>query len=67
MKKFNKVKIFREFNENFNISDAIDSKFELIGADMDEILDAINIINESYKYKAAKLKPVDWSLLTICI
>lgn len=34
---------------------------------MDEILDAINIINESYKYKAAKLKPVDWSLLTICI
>jgi len=44
-----------------NISDVSDSKFELIGPDMDEILDAINFINENYK--GVKLIPMDWSLL----
>lgn len=55
------IKSFGEFNENLNISDVSDSKFELIGPDMDEILDAINFINENYK--GVKLKPMDWSLL----
>ena len=55
------IKSFGEFNENLNISDVSDSKFELIGPDMDEILDAINFINENYK--EVKLKPMDWSLL----
>ena len=55
------IKRFGEFNENLNISDVSDSKFELIGPDMDEILDAIKFINENYK--GVKLKPMDWSLL----
>ena len=55
------IKSFGEFNENLNISDVSDSKFELIGPDMDEILDAIKFINENYK--GVKLKPMDWSLL----
>lgn len=55
------IKSFGEFNENLNLSDVSDSKFELIGPDMDEILDAINFINENYK--GVKLKPMDWSLL----
>ena len=55
------IKRFGEFNENLNLSDVSVSKFELIGPDMDEILDAINFINENYK--GVKLKPMDWSLL----
>lgn len=55
------IKRFGEFNENLNISDVSDSKFELIGPDMDKILDAIKFINENYK--GVKLKPMDWSLL----
>lgn len=55
------IKSFGEFNENLNLSDVSDSKFELIGTDMDEISDAINFINENYK--GVKLKPMDWSLL----
>ena len=55
------IKRFGEFNENLNLSDVSDSKFELIGTDMDEISDAINFINENYK--GVKLKPMDWSLL----
>ena len=55
------IKSFGEFNENLNISDVSVSKFELIGPDMDEILDAINFINENYK--GVKLNPMDWSLL----
>ena len=55
------IKRFGEFNENLNLSDVSVSKFELIGPDMDEILDAINFINENYK--EVKLKPMDWSLL----
>lgn len=55
------IESFGEFNENLNISDVNDSKFELIGPDMDEILDAIKFINENYK--GVKLKPMDWSLL----
>ena len=61
MKKTNNVKSFREFNENLNISDVSDSKFELVGPDLDEILDAITFINENYK--EVKLKSMDWSLL----
>lgn len=53
------IKSFIYFNEN--ISDDDKSKYELIGPDMDEILDAINFINKNYKN--AKLKPMDWSLL----
>ncbi len=55
------IKRFGEFNENLNLSDVSVSKFELIGPDMDEILDAIKFINENYK--GVKLKPMDWSLL----
>ena len=55
------IKSFGEFNENLNLSDVSVSKFELIGPDMDEILDAIKFINENYK--GVKLKPMDWSLL----
>ena len=55
------IKSFGEFNENLNLSDVSDSKFELIGTDMDEISDAINFIDENYK--GVKLKPMDWSLL----
>ena len=55
------IKRFGEFNENLNLSDVSDSKFQLIGPDMDEILDAINFINKNYK--GFKLKPMDWSLL----
>lgn len=58
MKNNKNVKSFREFNENLNFPD---SKFELIGPDMDEILDAINFINQNYK--VVKLNPMDWSLL----
>lgn len=36
-------------------------EFELIGPDMDEVLDAINFINK--EYKLVKLNPIDWSLL----
>ena len=52
---------FNEHQKNLNISDVFDSKFELISPDMDEILDAINFINENYK--EVELKPMDWSLL----
>ncbi len=55
------IKSFGEFNENLNLSDVSDSKFELIGTDMDEISDAINFIDENYK--GVKLKPINWSLL----
>ena len=55
------IKRFGELNENLNLSDVSDSKFQLIGPDMDEILDAINFINKNYK--GFKLKPMDWSLL----
>lgn len=61
MKKTNNINGFSEFNENLNISDVDDSKFELIGLDMDEILDAINFINENNR--DVKLKSMDWSLL----
>lgn len=61
MKDLKHIKSFNEAQENLNISDVSDSKFELIGPDMDEILDAINFINENYK--GVKLKPMDWSLL----
>ena len=61
MKGNKHIKSFNEHQENLNISDVSDSKFELIGLDMDEILDAINFINENYK--GVKLKPMDWSLL----
>jgi hypothetical protein len=44
-----------------NISDVIDSRFEMIGPDMDEIMDGINFINQNYD--SVKLKPMDWSLL----
>jgi hypothetical protein len=39
-----------------------DSKFEMIGPDMDEIMDGINFINQNYD-GSVKLKPMDWSLL----
>ena len=61
MKDNKHIQKFNEHQENLNISDVSDSKFELIGTDMDEISDAINFINENYK--GVKLKPMDWSLL----
>ena len=59
--KLKNMKTFEEHSSELNISDVSDSKFELIGPDMDEILDAIKFINENYK--GVKLKPMDWSLL----
>lgn len=56
------IKKFNEHQENLNISDDNDSKFEMVGPDKDEILDAISFINENYG-KEIKLKPMDWSLL----
>ena len=56
------IKKFNEHQENLNISDDNDNKFEMMGPDMDEILDAIKFINENYG-KEIKLKPMDWSLL----
>ena len=61
MKNLKHIKRFNEAIENLNISDVSDSKFELIGPDMDEILNVINFINK--KYKVVKLKPMDWSHL----
>jgi len=60
MKDLKYIKSFNESEENLNISD--DSKFEMIGSDMDEILDGINFINQNYD-DSVKLKPMDWSLL----
>lgn len=60
MKDLKHIKSFNESEENLNISDV--SKFEMIGSDMDEILDGIHFINENYD-DSVKLKPMDWSLL----
>jgi hypothetical protein len=38
-----------------------DNKFEIIGPDMNEILDAISFINDNYDH--INLIPLDWSLL----
>jgi hypothetical protein len=60
MKDLKNIKIFNEHQENLNISDVSDSKFEMIGPDMDEILDGINFINQN---GSVELKAMDWSLL----
>lgn len=60
MKDLKHIKSFNESEENLNISDV--SKFEMIGSDMDEVLDGINFINQNYD-DSVKLKPMDWSLL----
>jgi hypothetical protein len=62
MKKLKHIKNFNEVSENLNTSDVSDSKFEMIGPDMDEIMDGINFINENYD-ASVKLNPMDWSLL----
>jgi hypothetical protein len=60
MKDLKNIKRFNEQQENLNISDVSDSKFEMIGPDMDEILDGINFINQN---GSIELKSMDWSLL----
>ena len=60
MKDLKNIKIFNEHQENLNISDVSDSKFEMIGPDMDEILDGIIFINQN---GSVELKAMDWSLL----
>jgi hypothetical protein len=57
-------KHIQSFNEKpqLNISDVIDSRFEMIGSNMDEIMNGINFINQNYD-GSVKLKPIDWSLL----
>jgi hypothetical protein len=50
----------KRFNENSEF--VIDSRFEMIGSNMDEIMDGINVINKKYD-ASVKLKPIDWSLL----
>lgn len=55
------IKSFNEATENLNISGVSDSKFELIGPNMDEILDAINFINKNNE--KVQLRSLDWSLL----
>ncbi len=60
MKDLKNIKRFNEHQENLNISDVSDSKFEMIGSDMDEILDGINFINQN---GSVELKAMDWSLL----
>jgi hypothetical protein len=62
MKDLKHIKRFNEHQENLNISDVSDSKFGMIGPDMDEIMDGINFINQNYD-DSVKLKPMDWSLL----
>jgi hypothetical protein len=56
-KKKGKMKSFKQFNESSNNTD---SKFEIIGSNLDGIFDAINFINKNYDIK---LKAMDWSLL----
>jgi hypothetical protein len=50
------------FPDTSHLSDVSDSKFEMIGPDMDEIMDGINFINQNYD-DSVKLKPMDWSQL----
>jgi hypothetical protein len=57
------LKRFNEHQENLNMSDVIDSRFEMIGSNMDEILDGIIFINQNYD-GSVKVNPMDWSLLT---
>jgi hypothetical protein len=49
------LKRFNESDENLNISDGT---IELIGPNIDEILDAINFINDNYE--GVKIKPTDF-------
>jgi hypothetical protein len=60
MEDLKNIKRFNEHQEKLNISDVSDSKFEMIGPDMDEILDGINFINQN---GSVELKAMDWSLL----
>ena len=60
MKDLKNIKRFNEHQENLNISDVSDSKFEMIGPDMDEILDGINFINQN---GSVELQNMDSSLL----
>lgn len=54
----NKLTHLKRFNEH----QVSGSKFEMIGPDMDDIMDGINFINQNYD-GSVKLKPMDWSLL----
>jgi hypothetical protein len=54
----------KKFNQSseLNISDVIDGRFEMIGSNLDEIIDGINFINQNYD-GSVKVNPMDWSLL----
>jgi hypothetical protein len=54
------LKDIERFNENSEF--VIDSRFEMIGLDIKEIMNGINFINQNYD-GSVKLKPIDWSLL----
>jgi hypothetical protein len=54
MKNNKHIKTFEQHQENLNISDVSDDKIELIGPYIDDILDAINYINNNYKDVKAK-------------
>jgi hypothetical protein len=56
------MKELNNSEENLNISNVSNSKFEIIGPNIDEIMDGINFTNQNYG-ASVKLKPIDWSLL----